>query len=101
MITVSIGQESRSGSDITESWINQQVTRRLRDGARVCVTVTVKNRDLDMIMRTTDCPTPRGPGRAPNGYERRVFDLWEKLNLQIGELRGGKLVAFLKQMGEL
>lgn len=98
---MSIGQESRSGSDITESWINQQVNRRLRDGARVCVTVTVKNRDLDMILRTANCPTPRGPGRAPNGYERRVFDLWEKLDLHNGELRGGKLVAFLKQMGEL
>lgn len=101
MINVSIGQESRSGSDITESWINQQVNRRLRDGARVCVRVAVKSRDLNMTLRTADCPTPRGPGRAPNGYERRVFDLWEKLGLQNGELRGGKLVAFRKQMGEL
>jgi hypothetical protein len=101
MITVSIGQESRSSSDITESWINQQINRRLRDGAPVCVTVTMKNGDLDMILRTTDCPTPRGPGRAPNRYERGAFDLWEKLGLQNGEVRGGKLVAFLKQMGEL
>lgn len=99
MITVAIGQESRSGSDITESWINQQVNRRSRDGARVCVTITLKNRDLDMILRTSDCPSSRGGGRAPNTHERRVFEVWNKLDLQNGEVHGGKLVAFLKQLG--
>lgn len=101
VITVSIGQEFRSGPDITESWINDQINRRLRDNARICVTITVKKRELNMMLRTAGCPMPRRPGRAPNGYERRVFDLWEKLDLQNGEVRGGKLVAFLKQMGAL
>lgn len=65
------------------------------------MTVTVKERDLDMIMRTPDCPKPQGGGRAPNGQERNVFDLWQKLHLQDGEVRGGNLVCFLKQMGWL
>jgi hypothetical protein len=101
MITVRIGQESRSGPEITESWINQQVNRRLGDGARVCVKVTVKKRDLDMILRTSDCPKPQGFGRDPNTQERRVFELWQKLHLQDGEVRSGNLVGFLKQMGWL
>ena len=101
MITVAIGPEVRSDSDISESWINQQINRRLRDGARVCVTVKIKERDLDVILRTQDCPKPRGSGREPNGAEQRVFDLWKKLDLQDGEFRGGNLVAFLKQMGRL
>lgn len=101
MITVSIGKESRSGTDITESWVNQQINRRLRDGSRVCVTVTVNTQDLDMVLRTSDCPKPRRAGRAPNAKEWHVFDLWDKLDLQDGEVRGGKVVAFLKQMGEL
>jgi hypothetical protein len=99
MITVAIGQESRSGSDITESWINQQVNRRLRDGARVCVAITLKNRDLDMILRTSGCASSGGRGRAPNSEERGVFEVWNKLDLQNGEVQGGKLVAFLKQIG--
>jgi hypothetical protein len=99
MITVAIGQESRSGSDITESWINQQVNRRLRDGARVCVAITLKNRDLDMILRTSGCPSSGGGGRLPNRDERRVFEVWNKLDLQNGEVHGGRLVAFLKQIG--
>lgn len=101
MITVSIGQESRSGSDITESWINQQVNRRLRDNAQICVAIAVKERDVSVVLRTSDCPKPRGPGRLPSGDEQRLFDLWKKLDLQNGEVRGGKLVAFLKQMGAL
>lgn len=99
MITVSIGQDSRSGSEISESWINRQINRRLRDGARVCVSVSVKEGDLDMRLRTLDCPRSAGAGRSPNSHERRVFDLWQKLHLQDGEVRGGNLVAFLKQMG--
>ena len=101
MITVTIGQESRSGSDLTEAWINQQVNRRLRDGARVCVTITVKNRDLDMILRTSDCPSTGGGGRAPTTQERRIFEVWNKLDLHNGEVHGGKLVAFLRQIGGL
>jgi hypothetical protein len=101
MVTVAIGHEFRSDSDISESWINQQVNRRLHDGARICVVVTVKEGDLDMILRTIDCPSPQGSGRQANSQERGVFDLWKKLHLQDGEVRGGNLVGFLKQMGWL
>lgn len=99
MIVVTIGSDSRSGSEITESWVTQQINRRRRDGAPLCVVVKINESSLNMTLRTVDCPKLGGSGgRPPNADERRVFERWEKLHLSSPDFTGGNLLAFLKQV---
>lgn len=84
MITIRIGQETRSDADASESWINEQINRRRADRQNVCVEV---------------CGGVGG--RPPNGKEREVLDLWNRRGLNANDFTGGSLVAFLKQLRSL
>lgn len=42
MITVTIGDITKSYEEATARWINDQISRRKRDGASICVKVTIK-----------------------------------------------------------
>lgn len=42
-VTVQIGTEVRGFEEVSESWINDQIGRRRRDGVAVCVIVTVQS----------------------------------------------------------
>lgn len=101
MISVTINGDERSGSDITESWVTQQVNNRRRNRAPVCVVVQLKESNLNMTLRTVDCTTRGGGSRAPNAREQRVFELWNKLQLDGSDFTGGDLLAFLKQVERL
>ncbi len=98
MVTVTIGAESSTDSEISESWINEQISNRRRAHAMICVIVKIKERGLDLALRTAGCGgVAAGPGRAPNPRESQVFQLWEKLHLNAPEFTGGNLIAFLRQ----
>lgn len=98
MVTIQIGDETRSSSDATESWINQQINRRRTDGQNVCVVVTINTSGLNLRLATPGCGGGGGGGRAPNANEREVLDLWNKRGLNSGDFTGGSLIAFLKQL---
>lgn len=99
MIIVTIGGESRDINDANESWINQQINRRRKDGQSVCVVVSVKTSGVDMRLSTPGCSDfAGGGGRAPNENERELFDLWDKRGLNRPDFTGGNLIAFLKQI---
>jgi len=98
MIKVQIGESELELSNTTENWINQQINRRRADGLSVCVRVKINYSCLNMMLSTPTCPTGCSGGRAPNRYEKEVFDLWEKRGLNKEYFTGGNLVAFLKQL---
>lgn len=100
MITIRIGQETRSDADASESWINEQINRRRADGQNVCVEVSINTGGLNLRLTTAACGGGGG-GRPPNGNERAVIDLWNRRGLNTNDFTGGSLVAFLKQLRSL
>ena len=79
MLTIHISDSSRdfeNSRDIDESWINQQINRRQRDGVTICVRVSIKNETpkVDMTLATVGCVGRGGGGRPPNSYESQIFD---------------------------
>lgn len=96
-VTVQIGTELRSGDDATESWITDQINRRRRDGAAVCIVVMVKSSGVDVRLTTPACGGGGG-GRAPNLREQEIIELWNERKLNSSDFTGGNLVAFLKQL---
>ena len=98
MITITIGSSSRTIQEADESWINQNVNGRRRDGVAVCVQVRLQDNGADMVLTTPACPSGIGGGRPPNTLEQRIFDLWNKLGLNTPGFSGGNVVAFLHQL---
>jgi hypothetical protein len=58
MVSVAIAGESRNLDDAPESWINQQVARRRKNGVSVCVVVTINTSGVTLI---------RSGGHLPKG----------------------------------
>jgi hypothetical protein len=98
MIKIRIGEAERDLNSASESWINQQINRRRKDGLSVCVRVIVKEGDLDMILSTPTCASSGGGGRPPRPREQTMFNLWNKRGLNEPDFTGGNLIAFLKQL---
>ncbi len=98
MIRIRIGNDERELSSVDEHWINQQINRRKADGQTVCVRVTVREGDLDMVLATPTCGASGGGGRPPRPQEKEVFDLWNLRGLNDVEFSGGNVVAFFKQL---
>jgi hypothetical protein len=98
MITVSIGEEEHSLQDATEQWINQQIQRRRADNQAICVRVSIRQGDLDMVLATPSCNGAGSGGRTPNANELEVFRLWRERGLREPDFSGGSLIAFLAQL---
>lgn len=98
MIRVQIGTDERTGKEITERWINEQVNRRRAAGEPVCVRVSINTSSLNVSLATLACGGGGGGSRMPNPQERSVFDLWEKRGMNDPAFAGGNLVAFLNQV---
>lgn len=105
MVTIKIGGiEMRfpGVSSVDENWINQEVNGLRRDGKPVCVRVTLHEGDVNIILTTANCVgNGLGGVRTLTKNEEDAFDLWEKLGLNNGEITGGKVVAFFKQVRKL
>ena len=97
-IRVRIGETERNHYEVDEHWINQQINRRKHDGQRICVRVFIKDVLLNMILSTSGCHNSCGGDRPPNSQEKRIFDLWKKLGLNMPEFPAGNVTAFLKQV---
>lgn len=100
-VTIDIGSESRELPEADPSWINTQINRRRRDGQTVCVRITVRTGDVDLVVQTSSCPRRGGGGRLPNRRETEIFALWNDLGLNEAQVTGGQVVAFLKRVCEL
>lgn len=101
MVTVKIGESERTQSEVDESWVNQQINRRRAEGLQVCVRVTIKANDVDIILTTPGCASGGGGVRRLTDDEQRVLELWQQRGLSQLNFTGGNLIAFLKQLGRL
>lgn len=97
MISVRIGNEQRSGDDVTEEWVAQQVNRRRAEGG-VCVQVTIHEGDVQFTLLSAGCGVGGGGGRPLRPAEIEFLALWNKLGLGEDGFTGCNLNAFLKQV---
>lgn len=100
VIRVQIGSDERVDDSISEDWINQQIGRRRRDAAPVCVRVMLRADKLDFSLSTAEC----GGGAPISSFsprEREIIALWSKCGLDEPQFHGGQLIAFLKQVRRL
>ena len=101
MITIQIADSSRVLTDpkeLEENWVNEQINGRRKDSLAVCVRVTIKTNELNMVLTSAECGGTGGGGRPPKSAEKRIFDLWEKLGMNKSDFHGGELIAFIKQL---
>ena len=98
VITVQINGEKRTLDETDPNWVNEQINRRRKDGATVCVRIQINCPPLNMSLASSGCGAGGGGGRPPNAQEKEVFDLWDKRGLNEADFPGGSLVAFLKQL---
>lgn len=100
MVTIRIGDSERTMRDATEGWITEQVRRQRTNGNVVCVQVTVKTDDLDLVAATVNCPRIGG-SRQPRPHEARIFELWHDRGMDDPKFGPGNLIAFLKHLERL
>lgn len=82
-----------------ESWINEQINKRREAGEPVCVRVTVKTSDADLVFSSPGCATSgRAVSRELSRIENQIRELWQKRGLNTNDFTGGSVVAFLKQL---
>lgn len=99
MVTILIGNESRSFRESSESWINQTINQLMAQGRIVCVRVKIEEKDIQLSLKTPTCQTGSlGGGRPPNQVEQQIIELWIKHGLTKPLFTGGDLIAFLKQL---
>ena len=98
MNRIRIGTNERPLAEATESWVNQQIDQRRRDGQSVCVQVFLDEGGVNIILATPTCTSSGGGGRPPTAKEQELFDLWNRRHLNQQNFTGGDVVAFLKQL---
>jgi|WetSurMetagenome_2_1015567.scaffolds.fasta_scaffold625284_1 hypothetical protein len=98
-VMLTIGSDGdRNLTEVSSSWINEQINRRKKDGIPLCVRVLIKTDCVNVALATIDCACSRGGGRIPNHHEREILELWSKLHLNDANFSAGNLIAFLKQV---
>jgi len=97
-VRVIIGSNERNLNDIESNWVTEQVNRRKKDGALVCVKILINHGDINLALATTDCTSTPGRSRKLTKSEQEVIDLWHKLHLNESHFSAGNVVAFLKQL---
>lgn len=97
MVTIQIGNDSRSLEEADESWIVQQVNNRKREGRPICVRVSIRTSTLQISLTTPGCG-PGAGGRMPRPDEAEIIRLWERNKLTSDDFSGGNLVSFIKQV---
>jgi hypothetical protein len=100
-VTVQIGDAQRSLDSATADWIHDQLDRRNRDQAPICIIVSIAEGGLNLRLSTPSCSGLQGGGRPPNQEEQKIFDLWNERKLNSNDFSAGEVVAFLKQLGRL
>jgi hypothetical protein len=102
MIRIEINGTERHMEDARESWVNEQINRRLRENQPICVRVWVEKKpEVDLVLSTPDCPPSGGSGRGLTRRENEISELWKKRRLSEPGFTGGNLWAFLRQASRL
>jgi len=98
MIKIIIGKSSRDYDDYSHDWIYQQIENRKKDNLPVCVQITIKHNDIDIILSAGECPSGKPAQRKSRPREDELFDLWKKYELKEKDFSPKQLVKFLDKI---
>ena len=101
MTSISIGGNTRTTDEATQSWVAQQMRDRRADGRPICVRVNVDELEARLALASGACARGGGGGRPPNALESAILDLWRRRGLADDEVNPGEVIAFLAQLGRL
>ena len=101
MISVSIGGMSVPVEKAGEGWINQMIVEARKNGASICIRVSVNVPGAQVGLSTPGCGGGGGGGRMPNDTERRIIEDWNRRGLGQGNIHPGELRAFLNELARL
>jgi hypothetical protein len=97
-VTVQIGDNTLDLNDVTQSWLEDQISRRKRDHQAVCVVVTIKAAGADMKLASDPCGN-RGPGGRPaRDKEPEILKLWNDGHFSTGDFSAGHFYSFLQHL---
>lgn len=97
MIRISINNVEKYLSEVSESWIADQINHQRGIGA-VCVKVYVKAPGIDIALASEGCGGGQSGGRRPNREEMVFVDAWQQFQLGNSPINTGRLIAFLKKI---
>lgn len=84
-----------SPADVDKQWISQQIQQR-HDENNVRVRLKIKT---DRIRLGLSCPaTKGGGGPPPNGHERPIIELWNKVCMNGDGINPGQLISFFSRL---
>ena len=97
LIEIQIDGSKKSIDEDYESWVNQQINNRRKDGQIICVRVFIKEEQINLVLSSRECSSI-GVSRSLIAKEKAIVDLWNKCRLNTSDFHGGNLIAFLKQV---
>lgn len=97
MIEIQIDGSKKSIDEDYESWVNQQINNRRKDGQIICIRVFIKEEQINLVLSSRECSSSR-VSRSLLEKEKAIVDLWNKCRLNTSDFHGGNLIAFLKQV---
>lgn len=100
-VTVQIGDNTLDLNDVTQSWLEDQISRRKRDNQAVCVSVRVQEAGADLRLATQACGSTGGGGRPPNHREQDIISLWSERSLSAGDFSAGHFFSFIQHLRRL
>lgn len=94
MIKVTIGQDAKVDSEISPTWITEQVNRKRAAGS-VPVRVQI---DEDRVHLTLATPAAGAvsAARPLNSDERQLMNTWAKFHLDTDNFAASELAAFVR-----
>ena len=95
MVRINIDGQDKALDQVTPSWIKDQIERRRASGAPVCVLVTLKSADAEVVFQSGGCPHGLGGSRLPNPKEKHLLELWARLGLNQVNFQIDRLIRFL------
>jgi hypothetical protein len=101
MVRVTVTGIERDIGEVSVPWLREHIEGARAKGIPVCVRVTIKSGDIDMVLSTPGCPAELGGGRPARPKEQELFDLWAKHRLNTDSFPVGQLNAFLSSVKTL
>ena len=96
MKRVIVAGRDRPLSEVTPSWLREEIETRRDSGLLVCVQFQMQEGDVDLAFGTPACAHGSG-GRPARPHEREIIQLWDKHGLNQDDFGVGQLIAFLSK----
>lgn len=97
-IRIQINGITQDLSNLSESWLHDQIHASQHDGSSLCVRVFVEADDVDIVLSSEGCQRFAGGGRQTTSKEDYLLSLWEHHGLKDSNINSGRLLAFLRQL---